>query len=463
MTLPVRRALVLACFCLVVIGPIVAENTAQPASRLVTTAALAEHGTVDLTRYADVLGVDQATYRGELRPDKAPGGPVLGVPFYEIGRGLGFESATHDRIDGNLTLWWQTFWGSMVPFALLVALMYLAARRVDERAGALAALALGFGTLMLPHAVNLYGHALAAALGYGAWLVATRVARAVRAPAYGFAGAGALGAAAVAVEYHAVIVAVVVAAFVGVRAGRRAFAAFAAGATPFLLATAWYQQVAFGRPWHTSYQYLTYPTNGGDYGLPTLRGLVDIGFGAHGLLWTSPIAVIALAAAAVAVGGRRTETLVRGDAVVALAVFVPYALLVAGWTGTPLLEQPGPRYVLPALPFLAVPLAWAWGRVRAVATAATAWGAAVMFAGSVTSHLVGPNDQPFRVYFARVTARAFHPTLWSTAFGRFGAALYATTAVAASVVVVVAFRRPVARANECSTDLVGTGTLSPRG
>ena len=36
---------------------------------------------------------------------------------------------------------------------------------------------------------------------------------------------------------------------------------------------------------------------------------------------------------------------------------MPYIVLCAGWSGTPLLEDPGPRYLIPALPFLAVPLA----------------------------------------------------------------------------------------------------------
>ena len=42
----------------------------------------------------------------------------------------------------------------------------------------------------------------------------------------------------------------------------------------------------------------------------------------------------------------------------------PYLVLCAGWSGLPLLEEPGPRYLIPALPFLAVPLAGDVGPAR---------------------------------------------------------------------------------------------------
>src|SRR5205823_7670248 len=75
-----RLAVLLGLAVLIVVGPIVGADTAQPASRYDLTAALAEHGSVDLAPYRHRLGVDHALYRGHLRSDKAPGQPILGVP-----------------------------------------------------------------------------------------------------------------------------------------------------------------------------------------------------------------------------------------------------------------------------------------------------------------------------------------------------------------------------------------------
>ncbi|MDQ1519139.1 MAG: hypothetical protein QOI55_212, partial [Actinomycetota bacterium] len=109
--------MLLALATVVVVGPIVADGTAQPSSRYALTAALAEHGTVDIGRYERILGVDRARYEGELRSDKAPGQPLLGVPPYLVGRVLGLRSATDMRLRGDLGLWWQTLWTVMLPFA----------------------------------------------------------------------------------------------------------------------------------------------------------------------------------------------------------------------------------------------------------------------------------------------------------------------------------------------------------
>ncbi len=160
----------LGLLALVTVGPVVAKNTAQPASRVALTAALVEHRSVDLEPYRESLGVDRATYRGRLRSDKAPGQPLVAIPAYAIGRALGADSPSRLRVDDNLTLWLVTVWSVTLPFAALVMLLYLMAARFARRGIAVAvALALGFGTLLLPFADNLFGHILAALLGFGAW------------------------------------------------------------------------------------------------------------------------------------------------------------------------------------------------------------------------------------------------------------------------------------------------------
>ena len=166
-----RLAVLLGLALLIVIAPIVGPDTAQPASRYDLTASISEHGSVDLTPYRERLGVDHAIYRGHLRSDKAPGQPLLAVPVYLAGRALGADSAVHARERGDLGLWWATLWSATVPFVVLVALMFMLTEMFAGRVAALAiSLMLGLCTMMLPHAVNLYAHDLAALLGFGAWL-----------------------------------------------------------------------------------------------------------------------------------------------------------------------------------------------------------------------------------------------------------------------------------------------------
>jgi hypothetical protein len=424
----------LAIFALVTFGPIVTTVTAQPASRYAATAAYAEHGSVDLSPYRPILGIDKARYRGEWRSDKAPGEPLLGVPFYVVGRVLGLDPARQLHIRGDLGVWWQTLWFAMLPFALLLVLMYRAAVRFAPRYALPAAMAIGFGTLMLPHSVNLYGHTLAGFLAFAGWLAAEGSAGRTRP----LAVAGLLMGAAFAVEYHLAIAAVAVIVFVGIRFGRRAAGWFALGLAPAVVVTAVFQQIAFGAPWHLAYAYLVPRENGGSYGFPTVGALVDIVSGKHGLLFSSPVVLVALGAA-IAIA-RKAAGALRAHALIGLAVIVPYLVLVASWSGTSLLEQPGPRYIIPALPFLVVPLAAAWERCARLAAVTAVWGAVVMVTGSFVYHLVATSDTPLRAYAAEVAHGRFEPTLWSMAFGRVGIVLHAVTIAMAGVMLVRARR-----------------------
>ena len=100
--------------------------------------------------------------------------------------------------------------------------------------------------MMLPHAVNLFGHDLAALFGFGAWLAIESSPVTGRRAAM----AGLLAGLAVCTEYETAIVLGVVAVYVFVRQ-RRQLGWFALGASAPLAALAWYQWRAFGAPWRT--------------------------------------------------------------------------------------------------------------------------------------------------------------------------------------------------------------------
>ena len=425
-----RVGVLVGLFVVVAIGPIVGSKTAQPTSRYALTAAMAEHGTADLGRYRDQLGIDRAIYRGHLRSDKAPGQPMLAVPVYLAGRAAGAESATYARARGDLGVWWVTLWSAAVPFAILVALMYMAAERFARRRAALAAaLALGVCTMMLPHAVNLYAHDLAALLAFGAWLLIEPVPVSPRRAVL----AGFVAGLAVLTEYESVIVLVVLGAYLLLRARHRLGWFLVGGVVPVVV-LAWYQWAAFGAPWHTPAAYYAGTLNGtseGGYSLPGLHGTFALLFGVRGLVFGAPVAFVALLGVVWSIrSGSRLE---RTHALIALAVFVPYAALCAGWSGLPLPEETGPRYLIPVLPFLAVPLAAHWDRLWRPAALAAAVGALVAVPAATTFNLLRINQSPFPEMFRRVQHRLFLPTLWSMGLGRLGVALYAASVVGAGV------------------------------
>ena len=178
-------------------------------------------------------------------------------------------------------------------------------------------------------------------------------------------------------------------------------------------------------------------THGG-YTWPKLAWLFDSTLGNRGLLLMCPIVLVGVFASA-AVALKRPEY--RREGVVALVVFVLYLALVSGWSGTPLLEDPGPRYMIAAFPFVAVPLALCWRRVRLIAICAALWGGWLMIAAATTDELVGIGESPIRQYSQDVSHHQFLPTVWSLELGPSGAWIYAASVVLVSWWLVRTYRR----------------------
>ena len=129
---------------------------------------------------------------------------------------------------------------------------------------------------------------------------------------------------------------------------------FAAGALPGLLGLGLYDWAAFGSPLHVSYRYVA---NG--YAHAQAQGLFGISWprwhsvelvlvGDRGLLIASPVLV--LAAAGLPLFARRH----RREAAVCAAVTVCFLLLEFGYFLPYGGVSPGPRFLIPALPFLAL-------------------------------------------------------------------------------------------------------------
>ncbi len=289
----------------------------------------------------------------------------------------------------------------------------------------------------------------AAALGFGAFLLAWR-----RRPL----AAGLLAGTGVLFEYEAGAILVVVAAYLFLTTrSRRGLVAYAAGAVPGLVALAAYDWAAFGAPWRLSYRYvdnLYQPAqSGGLFGihLPSSYAMQQVFVGRGGLIVATPVVVAAAWGLRLLWGTRRAEV------AACVAVAVIYVILNCGYF-LPYGGSPGPRFLIPALPFLALGLGPAFARAPRLTAALSFvsiasmtaifldWGAQTPMKGGIFSE-VGriPFQREASRYFVYLESSVFD---WILPGRAWGAALTAIAALAAFVVAYRAIpreqRRPAA-------------------
>ena len=312
---------------------------------------------------AEVYGLseDLAVREGRMLSDKAPGLALLAVPVVWI-----VAPFLPTTTDGELPAYWPV---RHLLTALLAALPAVAAAWLVGLAVAPAgtgrgehdhstlAVALSLATPLLTYGTVLFGHALAAGLVAAAWMpLLARWRRGEILDARVCLACGLAAGFAICTEYPTAILTAVLGTVVALdRRGRlRARAAFCGGLALGLLPVLVVHQFAFGAPWRTGYSFKAAPDfqhviDRGFFGVatPSLDGLWGVlASSERGLLWYSPVLLLALVGLAWGARDRRRGTLALASAVglyIAFAAgFVDWR---AGWCAAA-------RHLTPVVPLL---------------------------------------------------------------------------------------------------------------
>ncbi|HEV2294972.1 MAG TPA: hypothetical protein VGR35_14050 [Tepidisphaeraceae bacterium] len=334
--------------------------------------AIVERGTFEITPYArpggpftftgDVYDVD-----GRVFSNKPPGMTIVGAPIYAIlalfERALGLDLDALNVMRFNayvLTLCLSAF-----PGAWVVAMLFrhLREQGVALQHASLAAAAFAFGTLLFPYATVLMSHNLLAACLFVPWVWVTRST--VSVPRAALAG---------------LLVAIGMLSFLPVaplallylihllrRGFRRQAVAFCVGPALAVGAMLAHNAYYFGSPFETGARVGREPFYEehlllGKFAWPDWRRLYWITFHPfRGLFYCCPVFILCLLSLL-----QPTRAWLRQLVTPALVVafFVLFYLTFNGWAGG---FSVGPRYAIPALPFLFLFAVPALARYRTIA------------------------------------------------------------------------------------------------
>jgi hypothetical protein len=322
---------------------------------------------------------DRASFGGHLYSDKAPGLALLELPSQRI---LGLGPAPEKWPAFYLQLWGIRVLSVGLLFVLAAFLVGRVAEGLAPGYGAPSLVAFALGTMTMPLAATGFSHVAAGALLLAAFVLAWS-----RRPAL----AGLVAGAAALTDYTAILPAALIALYVTLR-GARAAAAYGVGMIPGLALLGLYDWAAFGAPWHPSYRYIDnffagrQATGVFGIGTPHLMQTYEVFGGPGGLLVVSPVLVIAALGLVLLRRERPVEAALASLVVLYFLLlncsyFLPYGGV-----------SPGPRFLVPGLPFLAVGLGPGFRRLPRTAAVATAFSVASISA--IT--LVWSSDNPMR-------------------------------------------------------------------
>jgi hypothetical protein len=352
-------------------------------SRFDQVRAIVEAGVLSIDRYAQNTG-DTSAYAGHVYPNKPPGATFLAVPAYWIIHRL--ERILGVDPDGwwplTVNAWLTTVFSVGLLGALGGVVLHRLSLRLFPAIGpgrhAAAALTFGLGTMILPFGTSLFDHVPVAVFS----LLAFHLALGERPRRGRLVAAGFCAGMAVLCNYAAAFTAILIAAYVAWAARpRRSVVYFLDGGIVPAIVLGWYHRICFGRELAIANAYqsgLFIDERArwlGVFDLPDPVVLIKLLVSPYrGLFFTSP--VLLLAAYGLWRMGRDRAT--RREAALCAAVTAVFLLLNASFHAWHAGFSFGPRYLIPAIPFLAAPLALAFDRLPRTGAVLAALSAALM-------------------------------------------------------------------------------------
>ncbi len=389
------------------------------------TAVVNENG---VERLAPCVGPDAPMSGVTARwyyPSKAPLVSVLGAPVYWV----------LTKVQGPVSEVSQVLWGrlfvTIIPaLCLLVLLRRFLAAYVEAGTAELFTVIYALGTMAFSYAESFMSHQLTAVLLFSSFYCAWKVERG-QWKVWGYALAGLAAGAAVTAEYTGALGVLCVAAYtVAARwkkwgALARAVGLVMLGAAPLLGALLWYHAVVFGGPFVSGYKFLNDAAymswhQGGFLGIrvPDLRAL--------GLSFFSPLrGLFALSPFLIAgfLGAKAARTKDQPYFVSLVVLLITHAYFTSSFTYDSWGWTVGPRHLTGILPFLILPVALAFERLRASAPLQASILAGLCVSSVLATGLVAfvnyvPDDVSSSVWGLAVPmlAEGFWPVSWLAAW-----------------------------------------------
>jgi hypothetical protein len=313
---------------------------------------------------------------------------------YDVQRGLRVQA----RVEQETPIVWAlTLIAAVIPGVLMLLAVRWAADRFVPGYGTAAAITLGLATIVMTFSAEFFSHVISAALAFAAFCLLMKERDGSMRRSLVFV-AGLLAGLAVTFEFQTGLVGVVLIFYAlakrSDRMGRAAAYAGGAvlGAAPMLAFNTW----AFGNPLKLAYSdAVAFPGRSGHdvlglnsdgfFGItvPRFDSATDLLFASRGLIVLTPIIVMAV------VGVFMMRRKHRAEANTILAIAAVYFIYNSGYWLPYGGGTPGPRFLIPALPFVAIGLAYTYKRLPALTLGLAIPSALFMLVGTLTYPLIG--------------------------------------------------------------------------
>lgn len=340
--------------------------------------------------------------QGRYYPNKPPGTSFLAVPAYWVIYQI--ERLFKINPDALWPLTVNAFITTVFSVGLLGALAGVVFLRLSQCllpdcpmwAHAASTLTLGLATMVLPFSTLLFDHVpVAVFFTLAFYLIVRECGEAVGGSAptlWRPLLAGLSAGAAVLCSYAAVLGAVLLTVYAAwVYRPRTRVLLFLAGCAVPALVLAWYHDASFGSPFinANTFQDRQFSDRTGAllFGMISLPD-PDVGWKLlvstrRGLFFTSPV----LALSVVGLWSMAVRRRLHGEALLCIAMFVAYWLFNASFNGWHGGDVFAPRYLIPMLPFLSLPLTLVYARLWRMVALPAVFSAAIMLLATIVTPL----------------------------------------------------------------------------